>query len=148
APSAAVAFLIDDDHAAVIGLALGFRLGELGSVKGAVAAAPNDDDVPHPDDAAHRISLPPSTTSTVPVVYALVSRNRTAATTSSGVPRRCSGVVSAKWRCVASSHASGSSTGPGATAVTVRSGPGAKPVAWGAASSTPTVRTIMSVGAT
>lgn len=57
----AVGIAIHHDDGAVIGLAARFRLGELGRVERAVAAATYDDDVPQ------RMSLPPSMTRTVPV---------------------------------------------------------------------------------
>jgi hypothetical protein len=52
---------VHDDHRPEVDLRAGFGLRELRRVEGAVAAAADDDDVPQ------RMSLPPSTTRTVPV---------------------------------------------------------------------------------
>src|SRR6266508_2839637 len=60
-PGPTVGIPIDDDDGAILGLAARFGLGELGRVERAVASTPDHDDVPQ------RMSLPPSTTSTVPV---------------------------------------------------------------------------------
>lgn len=57
----AVGIAIDDYDGAIVGLAAFFRLRKLGSVERAVAPAADYDDVPQ------RMSLPPSTTTTVPV---------------------------------------------------------------------------------
>src|SRR2546426_867392 len=66
-PRAAGGVAVHDDHPPESGLPLLLRLGELTGVERAVAAAPDDDHVPHHDDVAHPISRPPSTTSVVPV---------------------------------------------------------------------------------
>src|SRR6266571_2518100 len=66
-PRAAGGVAVHDDHPPESGLPLVLRLGELTGVERAVAAAPDDDHVPHHDDVAHRINRPPSTTSVVPV---------------------------------------------------------------------------------
>src|SRR2546428_52973 len=66
-PRAAGGVAVHHDHPPESGLPLLLRLGELTGVERAVAAAPDDDHVPHHDDVAHRISRPPSTTSVVPV---------------------------------------------------------------------------------
>src|SRR2546422_495454 len=66
-PRAAGGVAVHNDHPPESGLPLVLRLGELTGVERAVAAAPDDDHVPHHDDVAHRINRPPSTTSVVPV---------------------------------------------------------------------------------
>src|SRR5438034_1212451 len=66
-PRAAGGVAVHDDHPPESGLPLVLRPGELTGVERAVAAAPDDDHVPHHDDVAHRINRPPSTTSVVPV---------------------------------------------------------------------------------
>ncbi len=61
APRLAVGIAINHDDGAVLGLPARFGFGKLRRVERAVATATDHDDVPQ------RMSLPPSTTSTVPV---------------------------------------------------------------------------------
>ena len=67
AARSAPAVAIHDDHRPEVRLPPLLGLGELGRVERAVAAATHDDHVPHADHAVHRISLPPSTTRTLPL---------------------------------------------------------------------------------
>ena len=61
APGPALRVAIDHDDSAVLDLAARLGLGELRGIERPVAAAADDDHV------SQRMSLPPSTTSTVPV---------------------------------------------------------------------------------